>query len=56
VDGLYLSLHKEELGEAKLLLRASVVERLAEPAEQLPDGYQLLFATGLSSQRYGLTS
>jgi zinc D-Ala-D-Ala dipeptidase len=46
VDGLSLSLHKEELGDSRLLLRASVAERLQEAAEQLPDGYQLLFVEG----------
>jgi hypothetical protein len=46
VGDLPLSLHKEELGEGRLLLRASVAERLGEAAKQLPAGYQLLFVEG----------
>jgi zinc D-Ala-D-Ala dipeptidase len=46
VGDLPLSLHKEELGDGRLLLRASVAERLGEAARQLPAGYQLLFVEG----------
>jgi D-alanyl-D-alanine dipeptidase len=46
VDDLPVSIHKEDLGPDRLLLRASVAERLRAAAGHLRDGIRLLFVEG----------